>query len=321
MSEVTVVTVFHPGADRIGFEDWTAELGETAYAAEGFVSFRLSLHDLSLQDDPHLDWATASTFTNEELLDRWLDSHACAAVLQAGAERGYRRQTSDLVFVEGGESPSGSIAYRHEVAGNQRKQFEEAQRQLVGVCSTFTGYEGATVFPASAGEEWLVVVRFRSDRRLERWLGSRERAAMLPTLRSSLTKDFAVISRTTPFASTVRVEGGKTSVTPNWKSAMMVLLVLYPIVMLLSRFLWPTLASYGAEPWLALWLSQIVSIAAMQWFLIPWVSRPFRRWLDPVDGAGWRTSLLGASVIIVVYVLSLALFASATWLQYWHVMD
>ena len=34
--------------------------------------------------------------------------------------------------------------------------------------------------------------------------------------------------------------------TPNWKSAMLVLLVLYPTVMLLSRFLGPIVDGFGA---------------------------------------------------------------------------
>ena len=67
---------------------------------------------------------------------------------------------------------------------------------------------------------------------------------------------------------------------------MLVLLVLYPTVMTLSRFLGPVLDDLGAEPWLSMWLSQIVSVGLMTWFLMPLVTGWFRRWLDPVDGAG-----------------------------------
>jgi antibiotic biosynthesis monooxygenase (ABM) superfamily enzyme len=41
----------------------------------------------------------------------------------------------------------------------------------------------------------------------------------------------------------------------------------------------------------------------MQWWLMPAVSRPLRRWLDPVDGAGARISLAGAAVVIMLYAL------------------
>ena len=130
-------------------------------------------------------------------------------------------------------------------------------------------------------------------------------------------KDFSAASNTTPFATTVRIEDGRTLMTPNWKSALLVLLVLYPTVMLLSRFVGPVLDGVGAEPWLGLWISQIVSVTAMQWWLMPWVSRPFRRWLDPVDGAGFRISVLGTAAIVALYALTLTLFATVHELQFW----
>ena len=117
------------------------------------------------------------------------------------------------------------------------------------------------------------------------------------------------MTSTTPLGTTVRTEHGRIVMTPNWKSAMLLLLVLYPTVMTLSRFLGPVLDRIGA-PWLALWLSQVVSVSLMQWWLMPWVSRPFRRWLDPVDGAGWRSNLAGAAVIVVLYAATLLLFES-----------
>ncbi len=77
---------------------------------------------------------------------------------------------------------------------------------------------------------------------------------------------------------------------------MLILLVLYPTVMLLSRFMGPVLDGAGAPPpWLAMWLSQVVSVAVLQWALMPWVGRWFRRWLDPIDGgAGGSASACSA---------------------------
>ena len=98
---------------------------------------------------------------------------------------------------------------------------------------------------------------------------------------------------------------------------MLILLVLYPTVMLLSRFLGPVIDRLGAEPWLAMWVSQVVSVATLQWALMPWAGRWFRRWLDPVDGAGARTSALGAAAVMAGYAVTLTVFATVQWLQYW----
>jgi hypothetical protein len=50
---------------------------------------------------------------------------------------------------------------------------------------------------------------------------------------------------------------------------------------------------------------------------MPTVTRPFRKWLDPVDGAGGRISAIGAVIVAAGYALTLTLFASVTWLQFW----
>lgn len=51
---------------------------------------------------------------------------------------------------------------------------------------------------------------------------------------------------------------------------------------------------------------------------MPLTARGFRRWLDPVDGTGWRIGLAGAAAVVALYVLSLVLFATVPWLQYWN---
>lgn len=217
----------------------------------------------------------------------------------AGADPGRRRADAP---------PPGVAAFRHRVAADRRDEFLTAQRALTAAAAGFGGYEGTSLFLDDAGGESLSVLRFRTDRQLVAWTSSPQRVADLPGLRSSLTGDFVSMSSTTPFGTTVRTEHGRILMTPNWKSAMLVLLVLYPTVMALSRYLEPVLDRLFAPPWLALWLSQVVSVSLMQWWLMPWASRPFRRWLDPVEGAGWRSNLGGAAVIVVLYAATLLLF-------------
>ena len=46
--------------------------------------------------------------------------------------------------------------------------------------------------------------------------------------------------------------------------------------------------------------------AVMTWLFMPGVTGLFRRWLDPVDGAGRRVSLIGAGVAIAAVGSALA---------------
>ena len=302
----TAVTIFHPVSDAASFDEWLAG---------GFVSSSASIHDAAM------DWAMAATFSDEDLLHRWLDGSERQTVLADGQFRGFWCRATDLVLADGVESAPGVSAFRHDVAKGREADFLSVQDRLATASSTFAGYQGTVLFPPGTGDEWLSMLRFRTADQLAAWLRSPERDRALPGLRSSLTRGFSAVSQTTPFATTVRVQNGKTLMTPNWKSAMLVLLVLYPTVMVLSRFFGPTLDGLGAEPWLALWISQIVSVSALQWWLMPVVTRPFRKWLDPVDGAGGRISVIGAAIVVVLYAVTLAVFASVKWLQFWDYLD
>ena len=315
MASTTAVTIFHPAQDAAGFDAWVAELRASA-RADGAVATSVSIHD-----EPDLDWAFAATFSSEQRLHDWLDSAGRRSILEAGQARGFWSRAADLVLSDGSEAPPGVSAFRHDVAAGKEADFLAVQARLVAVSSRFPGYEGTVLLPADSGGEWLSVLRFRTAAQLSAWLESHERDEALPGLRSSLTKGFSDVSSTTPFGTTVRVKDGRTLMTPNWKSAMMVLLVLYPTVMILSRFVGPVLDGWGAQPWLALWLSQVISVSLLQWWLMPGVSRWFGRWLDPLDGAGLRTSAAGAAVIVALYLVTLTAFATVTWLQYWDFAD
>jgi antibiotic biosynthesis monooxygenase (ABM) superfamily enzyme len=309
MSSATVVTIFHPTNDSSAFVDWVDDLRASAPNATEL--------QVSVVGEPHLDWGVAARFTDEQALHQWLDSPTRQRVLDDGRQRGILCATADLVLSDDGGVPQGVGVFRHTVVPGREAEFVAAEAQLADASSRFSGFEGCCTFAPATGGDSMSVLRFRTERQLATWLGSPERVEALGALRRSLSREFSLVSSTTAFGATVRTENGRTAVTPKWKTAMLILLVLYPTVMLLSRFLGPVLNHAGAPPWLAMWLSQVVSVAALQWVLMPWAGRRFRLWLDPVDGAGTRTSALGAAVLVAGYVLTLALFAAVQWLQYW----
>jgi len=344
----TGVSCFHRGADEHDFTSWAQQLELAARSFPGFVQSQLAAPDNAI-----FDWAMAVSFRSEPELHDWLDSPARATLLTAGAARGLARISTDVVLSEAAVAPTGLGVFRHTVAPGKAADFVALQAELIEMSSGFSGFEGGTLLPPPAAApaetaatapgsrspdsspltsstavsapqeatEWLSILRFRTDHQLQAWMNSSERRGVLPQLRSQLTEDFSVISRSTPFGSILRIQDGSTRVTPNWKTAMLVLLVLYPTVMTLSRFLGPLLDNLGAEPWLSMWLSQIVSVGLMTWFFMPAVTGWFRRWLDPVDGAAVRISLIGAAIIAAVYLATLALFASVNWLQFWDYID
>jgi uncharacterized protein len=306
------VTIFHPVADPQVFDAWIADVGSAAETTRGFVAFAASIH----RDAP-LDWAVAVTFASENLLHEWLDGTRWKTLMRRGAARGLLRLSSDLVIIDGAVLPTGVGIVSSSVSDAMEADFHAAHGGLMKAASEFPGYEGTAVFPPGPSGEWMSLLRFRTEPKLSAWLRSPQRTEVLPPVRSSLTKDFSVFAQTTPLGTTVRTVNGQTQMTPSWKTAMLLLMVLYPMVMLQSKFVAPMIGTLGAPPWLSVWLGQIISVALMQWWVMPTVSSWCRRWLDPVDGAGMRISLRGAAIAVSVYAASLTVFATVEWLQYW----
>ena len=230
-STATAVTVFHPSPDA-EHDGWLAELLDSARTAEGFVSGQVALAGSGLEP------AVSVVFSAEALLHAWLDGPDRALALAGGREHGFWPCAADIVTVDGSPPPAGVAGFRHLVAADRGAEFLAAQIRLVAVARAgFTGFLGAALFPAGPGGEQLSIVRFRTERQLAEWLDSDQRRAALPELRSSLTREFTSTSQTTSFGTTVRADHGRVAMTPPWKTAMLVLMVLYPTVMLLSRFL------------------------------------------------------------------------------------
>lgn len=321
----TAVSIFHREDAGETFASWAAELHTAAENAPGFDSALISAPDAN-----SFEWAAAVSFDTEEHLHAWLDSSERTALLRSGDRFGHHRISTDVIVVEGSAPSTGVGIITHDVANGRQDEFLASQQELVELSSSFSGFEGAVLLgPGRPTDEvlgdtaskWMSVLRFRTDRQLSAWMQSDVRSAALPELRKQLTGDFSVITHSTPFGSIVRVEDGKTQVTPDWKTAMLVLLVLYPTVMTLSRFVGPLLDDIGSPPWLSMWLSQILSVGLMTYFFMPAVTGWFRRWLDPIDGAPRTVSLIGALVVVVVYAVTLTVFASIKWLQFWDYFD
>jgi antibiotic biosynthesis monooxygenase (ABM) superfamily enzyme len=318
------VALFHPAPDAGRFTAWARSLLAAAATHDGFAGGAVEV-----PAEPGFDWVISTAFDTVAQLDAWLDGPVRRQLLADGRVEGAHRAHADLVL-RGPEPPgAGTGVLEQLVEPGRVEEFRAAQRRLVQLSSTFPGFVGAAVVPVTGPDaadpegatRWWSILRFRTGEQLAGWMHSRERAAALPELRSALGEEFTDVSASTPFGSIVRVHDGRTRTTPEWKSAALVLLVLYPTVMLLSRFVGPVLADWGTPQWLAMWLSQILSVGLMTYLFMPWVTGWFRRWLDPIDGAGRRTTLIGLLVVLVVYAVSLGLFGSVQWLQFWDYAD
>lgn len=299
----SAITIYHRRSDPERFGRWVTECIAAARQAPGYVRARQSV-----PGDGPLDWAVEMCFASAESLHAWLDSPERQTLLRDGEALGFWRSASDLVLVENEFPPVDTGIFLHSVAPGKDAEFIAAQDKLTRITSKFPGHEGTALFSADPDGQWMTVLRFRTAGQLAGWIRSPEREQALPHLRHELTHDFAELPRSAPFGSTVRIADGHTKITPAWKSAMLVLLCLYPTVLLLAKWLTPAFNSLGIRHAPAAFIGNVVSVVLMQWVLMPTVTRPFRRWLDPIDGASGGISLAGAAVVVACYGALIGLF-------------
>lgn len=313
-SSATGVVLLHP-VDEAALQHWRDRATTAVESMPGFRALRIAVSEGDLHP------AVAVTFDTVEQLHACLDSAEWAAALADGGGSGVLRASADLLIVDGHRLPPGTAAFRHDVIDTETIDFVATQMQIVNATAEFPGYVATVLLPPApdAGiRAWTSILIFRTDDQLTAWATSDERVRHVSQLRTHLRRDFDTLSVDAPFASILRIDHGRPRLTPRWKTAMVILLVLYPTVMTLSRFLGPVLSdNIGTPPWLTMWLSQIASVAILTYALMPLATRAFSRWLDPIEGSGFRVSALGALAVVAGYAATLLLFAAVKWLEFW----
>ena len=175
--------------------------------------------------------------------------------------------------------------------------------------ATFPGYLGSFVQPPQHKETgWTTVLRFDSAPNLERWLNSDARATMVKDS-EDLVAGFHAQRVDTSFPGWVANDPA-TGAPPNmWKTACLVLLTLFPVVMLELRFLNPHLEDFN--PAVRTFIGNAISVGLTTWPLMPLAIVGFHAWLFP-EGyprwVGWAMPL----ILLLCYLLEIAVL--------WHLL-
>lgn len=173
------------------------------------------------------------------------------------------------------------------------------------VQQTFPGYIGSFVQPPHHNETgWTTVLRFNAVRDLEHWLQSPERAGLLKEA-EDLIERFEAQRVDTSFPGWVPADPATGRAPNKWKTACLVLLVLFPVIMLELKFLNPVLKAAGFPSPLGTFTGNAISVALTTWPLMPLAIRGFHPWLFP---EGQSRGLVAAMpfILMLCYLVELA---------------
>jgi uncharacterized protein len=157
--------------------------------------------------------------------------------------------------------------------------FVQWQQGISAAAARFPGYLGIDVYPPTDGQntDWVTVLHFVDAKSLEHWINSPERADWTRQL-SAKVGQFEVKRLRGGFTPWFNEAIDATETIPSWKMAMTVLVSLYPTMMLLTALLLPSLSALGFAA--SRLVGNAVSVALLQWVVVPAVKVPLRPWLE-----------------------------------------
>jgi antibiotic biosynthesis monooxygenase (ABM) superfamily enzyme len=196
-----------------------------------------------------------------------------------------------------------------EIKPGREADYRVWSERIQKVQAKFPGYIGSFVQPPQQRETgWTAVLRFDSGANLDRWLNSPERAAMIKEA-EPLIQGFHLQRVDTSFPGWVPNDPA-TGKPPNmWKTAALVLLTLFPLVMLELKFLNPHLA--GLNPAVATFIGNSLTVALTTWPLMPLAIWAFHAWLYPEKQPRWLVTVMPI-VLVLCYAIEIALL--------WHLL-
>jgi uncharacterized protein len=289
------------------FSRWNGKVGERLKSWPGYLGQEV----VPPQPPAQSDWIVIQRFASPDAAHAWQrsDEHA---ELVAEMRRHFIGPEDIHILpdttVHNEAVVSAVISFKVPVgleadflAWQQRMQTAEAE---------FKGFLRHKVERPIPGlhDDWLIILSFDNDANLTAWLDSAVRQAFL---KEGARFNSGISVKRASYGFNFWFPAGQ---TPRqgppfiFKSNLIVLLVLYPIVFLWGTFIGhPLIDAHGVPFWLSLFIGNLVSTQLLGWFVVPATFKAFDWWLAP------RMSALrqfgGYSLVVALYAASMLVYA------------
>ncbi len=292
-----------PGKDT-EFVAWKARHDTVIGKFPGYVS-----SDMIRGPNGSNAWTLVTNFRSADDLAAWQQSREHAEIigegipLFEGGDFGEAAQLGEGSVQQPGDvtevifsriKPGMEDAYREWTT-----RIEAAQARYPGYCGMFLQP------PDEKGGMWTTIIRFKSAPQLEAWMNAPERKSLLQESKAFIEHE-QLTRLATAFPGWVPVDPVTGKGPPNWKTAMLVLLGLFPVVMIELRFLNPRLSALGLHASLATFIGNALSVAATSFITMPLFVRWFGWWLFPADASTRPVTSKGVIILMVLFALEVA---------------
>lgn len=292
-----------PGMEE-AFGQWRGRHDAIISKFPGYIS-----SDMMPGADGDNEWTIVLNFQTSEQLDVWQKSPERAALIAESIPLIEGGNFGEALKKDlGGANPGTTVT--EVILSKVKPGREDAYRawtvKIQAAQARYPGYRGCYLQPPTEKDShWTTLLRYDTAEHLENWMNAPERAQLLAESKEFIESE-ELMRLATSFPGWVPINPETGKGPPDWKTALLVLLGLFPVVMLELRFLNPILTGWGWNSSFATFVGNAGSVAATSFITMPLFVRWFGWWLFIKENDSQFTTLKGCLLLIVLFALEIA---------------
>jgi antibiotic biosynthesis monooxygenase (ABM) superfamily enzyme len=293
-----------PGSED-AFTAWKGRYDTAVAKFPGYISSDI------VPPDEHSDmWTMVLNFSSAAELNAWQQSKERAAVMGELMPLMTGGNIGEMMKKETPDSGQPTTNVTQVILSQIKPGMEDVYRawaaRIQQAQSQYPGYRGMYLQPpAFNGGHWTTLLRFDTTEHLEAWLAAPERAKLLQESKAFIENE-ELMRLATSFPGWVPINPVTGKGPPDWKTALLILLGLYPIVVIELRFLNPILR--GLDSSFATFIGNAISVAGTTFITMPLFVRAFGWWLFVDENSSKRTTPAGLAILVGLFAAEVAFF-------------
>jgi antibiotic biosynthesis monooxygenase (ABM) superfamily enzyme len=271
-----------PGEDQ-AFAAWQARHNAVIGKFPGYIS-----SDVIPPSQPESNaWTIVLNFRSPDELTAWQRSSERANIVGEAAPFFEGGSLNEVAQSDRpGEQPGPNVTevILSKIEPGMDDTYREWAVRIQAAQAKYAGYRGMYLQPPAEKDGfWTTIIRYDTPEHLEAWMEAPERAKLLNESKAFIEHE-QLMRLATSFPGWVPINPLTGKGPPNWRTALLVILGLFPIVMLEMRFLSPILASLGLRASLATFIANFISVFGTTFVTMPLFIRWFGWWLFTEKG-------------------------------------
>ncbi len=257
------------------FVSWKARHDSAISKFPGYIS-----SDMMPAANGSNEWTIMINFRSADDLTAWQQSSEREEIVAEGIPLFEGGNFDEVAQVgEAGVQPTSDVTevIFSKIKPGMEDVYREWAARIEAAQARYPGYRGMFLQPAEEkGGMWTTIIRFKSAPQLEAWMNAPERKSLLQESKAFVEHE-QLTRLATAFPGWVPVDPLTGKAPPDWKTSLLVLLGLYPIVVIELRFLNPLLRDLNSS--LATFIGNAISVAGTSFITMPLFVRAFGWWL------------------------------------------